>query len=145
MEQAWIIMGKTYLLTIVISLFVAFLIHMMTLLIRRFGTAAKPLPVSAEQVEISAQPDDPDKLAALAMSAATRKTLRADLQILTDFRRTGSRSDVFSDCQNRNRPFLQWYFFVIAQIYKNISVEAIPVHKNISKFLRKNFFIGEQR
>ena len=59
MEQAWIIMGETYLLTIVISLFVAFLIHMMTLLIRRFGTAAKPLPVSAEQVEISAQPDDP--------------------------------------------------------------------------------------
>ena len=108
MEQAWIIMGETYLLTIVISLFVAFLIHMMTLLIRRFGTAAKPLPVSAEQVEISAQPDDPDELAAL----------RADLQILTDFRRTGSRSDVFSDCQNRNRPFLQWYFFVIAQIYK---------------------------
>ena len=47
MEQAWIIMGETYLLTIVISLFVAFLIHMMTLLIRRFGTAAKPLPVSA--------------------------------------------------------------------------------------------------
>ena len=68
MEQAWIIMGETYLLTIVISLFVAFLIHMMTLLIRRFGTAAN----------------------------------RADLQILTDFRRTGSRSDVFSDCQNRN-------------------------------------------
>ena len=65
MEQAWIIMGETYLLTIVISLFVAFLIHMMTLLIRRFGTAAKPLPVSAEQVEISAQPDDPDELAAL--------------------------------------------------------------------------------
>ena len=64
MEQAWIIMGETYLLTIVISLFVAFLIHMMTLLIRRFGTAAKPLPVSAEQVEISAQPDDPDELAA---------------------------------------------------------------------------------
>ena len=31
MEQAWIIMGETYLLTIVISLFVAFLIHMMTL------------------------------------------------------------------------------------------------------------------
>ena len=30
MEQAWIIMGETYLLTIVISLFVAFLIHMMT-------------------------------------------------------------------------------------------------------------------
>ena len=27
MEQAWIIMGETYLLTIVISLFVAFLIH----------------------------------------------------------------------------------------------------------------------
>lgn len=74
MEQAWIIMGKTYLLTIVISLFVAFLIHMMTLLIRRFGTAAKPLPVSAEQVEISAQPDDPDKLAALAIAiAAMRK------------------------------------------------------------------------
>ena len=81
MEQAWIIMGETYLLTIVISLFVAFLIHMMTLLIRRFGTAAKPLPVSAEQVEISAeqveisaQPDDPDKLAALAIAiAAMRK------------------------------------------------------------------------
>ena len=74
MEQAWIIMGKTYLLTIVISLFVAFLIHMMTLLIRRFGTAAKPLPVSAEQVEISAQPDDPDELAALAIAiAAMRK------------------------------------------------------------------------
>ena len=68
MEQAWIIMGETYLLTIVISLFVAFLIHMMTLLIRRFGTAAKPLPVSAEQVEISAQPDDPDELAALAIA-----------------------------------------------------------------------------
>ena len=74
MEQAWIIMGETYLLTIVISLFVAFLIHMMTLLIRRFGTAAKPLPVSAEQVEISKQPDDPDKLAALAIAiAAMRK------------------------------------------------------------------------
>ena len=27
MEQAWIIMGETYLLAIVISLFVAFLIH----------------------------------------------------------------------------------------------------------------------
>ena len=65
---------ETYLLTIVISLFVAFLIHMMTLLIRRFGTAAKPLPVSAEQVEISAQPDDPDELAALAIAiAAMRK------------------------------------------------------------------------
>lgn len=74
MEQAWIIMGETYLLTIVISLFVAFLIHMMTLLIRRFGAAARPLPVSAEQVEISAQPDDPDKLAALAIAiAAMRK------------------------------------------------------------------------
>ena len=74
MEQAWIIMGETYLLTIVISLFVAFLIHMMTLLIRRFGTAAKPLPVSAEQVEILAQPDDPDELAALAIAiAAMRK------------------------------------------------------------------------
>ena len=71
MEQAWIIMGETYLLTIVISLFVAFLIHMMTLLIRRFGTAAKPLPVSAEQVEISKQPDDPDELAALAIAIAT--------------------------------------------------------------------------
>ena len=73
MEQAWIIMGETYLLTIVISLFVAFLIHMMTLLIRRFGTAAKPLPVSAEQVEISAQPDDPDKLAALAIAIAAMR------------------------------------------------------------------------
>ena len=83
MEQAWIIMGETYLLTIVISLFVAFLIHMMTLLIRRFGTAAfavrcargaRPLPVSAEQVEISKQPDDPDELAALAIAiAAMRK------------------------------------------------------------------------
>ena len=74
MEQAWIIMGETYLLTIVISLFVAFLIHMMTLFIRRFGTAAKPLPVSAEQVEISKQPDDPDELAALAIAiAAMRK------------------------------------------------------------------------
>lgn len=41
MEQAWIIMGETYLLTIVISLFVAFLIHMMTLLIRRFGTGGE--------------------------------------------------------------------------------------------------------
>ena len=71
MEQAWIIMGETYLLTIVISLFVAFLIHMMTLLIRRFGTAAKP--VSAEQVEISAQPDDPDELAALAIAIATMR------------------------------------------------------------------------
>ena len=71
MEQAWIIMGETYLLTIVISLFVAFLIHMMTLLIRRFGTAAKPLPISAEQVEISAQPDDPGELAALAIAIAT--------------------------------------------------------------------------
>ena len=68
------LLWETYLLTIVISLFVAFLIHMMTLLIRRFGTAAKPLPVSAEQVEISAQPDDPDELAALAIAiAAMRK------------------------------------------------------------------------
>lgn len=73
MEQAWIIMGETYLLTIVISLFVAFLIHMMTLLIRRFGTVAKPLPVSAEQVEISKQPDDPDELAALAIAIATTR------------------------------------------------------------------------
>ena len=63
MEQAWIIMGETYLLTIVISLFVAFLIHMMTLLIRRFGT-----------VEISELPEDPDELAALAIAiAAMRK------------------------------------------------------------------------
>ena len=73
MEQAWIIMGETYLLTIVISLFVAFLIHMMTLLIRRFGTAAKPLPASAEQVEVSAAPDDPDELAALAIAVAVRR------------------------------------------------------------------------
>ena len=36
MAQAWMVMGETYLLTIVVSLFVAFLIHMMTLLIRRF-------------------------------------------------------------------------------------------------------------
>ena len=88
MEQAWIIMGETYLLTIVISLFVAFLIHMMTLLIRRFGTAAKP--------------HSPSRSRRCGRSAATRKTLRAELQILTDFRRTGSRSDVFSDYQNRN-------------------------------------------
>jgi len=33
MAQAWMVMGETYLLTIVVSLFVAFLIHMMTLLI----------------------------------------------------------------------------------------------------------------
>ena len=40
MAQAWMVMGETYLLTIVVSLFVAFLIHMMTLLFRRFGAAA---------------------------------------------------------------------------------------------------------
>ncbi len=36
MAQAWMVMGETYLLTIVVSLFVAFLIHMITLLIRLF-------------------------------------------------------------------------------------------------------------
>ena len=72
MAQAWMVMGETYLLTIVVSLFVAFLIHMMTLLIRRFG-AAKPLPASAEQVEVSAAPDDPDELAALAIAVAVRR------------------------------------------------------------------------
>lgn len=71
MEQAWLIMGETYLLTIVVSLFVAFLIHMMTLLIRRFGSTAKPLPSSAEQVEIAALPDDPDEIAALAIVIAS--------------------------------------------------------------------------
>ena len=73
MAQAWMVMGETYLLTIVVSLFVAFLIHMMTLLIRRFGAAAKALPASAEQVEVSAAPDDPDELAALAIAVAVRR------------------------------------------------------------------------
>ena len=100
MEQAWIIMGETYLLTIVISLFVAFLIHMMTLLIRRFGTAAKPYRRS-RMIRISL-PHSPSRSRRCGRSAATRKTLRAELQILTDFRCTGSRSDVFSDYQNRN-------------------------------------------
>ena len=62
MAQAWMVMGETYLLTIVVSL-----------LIRRFGAAAKPLPASAEQVEVSAAPDDPDELAALAIAVAVRR------------------------------------------------------------------------
>ncbi|MBS1368649.1 MAG: hypothetical protein HPZ91_01725 [Lentisphaeria bacterium] len=73
MTQAWLVMGETYLLTIVVSLLVAFVVHMMTLLIRRFGASAKPLPASAEQVDVSAAPDDPDELAALAIAVAMHR------------------------------------------------------------------------
>jgi len=73
MTQAWIVLLQTYGLTIVVSFLVAFLIHIMTILIRRFGAAAKPLPASAELVEAVEPPDDPDELAALAIAIAMRR------------------------------------------------------------------------
>lgn len=73
MTQAWIVLLQTYGLTIVVSFLVAFVIHIMTILIRRFGSAAKTLPASAELVEAVEPPDDPDELAALAIAIATRR------------------------------------------------------------------------
>lgn len=74
MTQAWIVSLQTYGLTIVVSFLVAFLVHIMTILIRRFGATAKTLPVSAELVEAVEPPDDPDELAALVIAIASRRT-----------------------------------------------------------------------
>lgn len=71
-QQSWIVMGQTYLITIIVSFIVAFLVHMMTLLIGRFGSGAVPLPAAADQVEAMEPPDDPEELAALAIAAALR-------------------------------------------------------------------------
>lgn len=48
-KEAWEVMGFSYLLTIIVSLLVAVVIHGMTVLIRRFGAKAAPLPASAVQ------------------------------------------------------------------------------------------------
>ncbi len=78
MREAWEVTGFTYLLTIVVSLFVASIIHMMTLLIRRFGAKAAPLPVSAVQEPEVPAPDNPDELAAVAIAVALRRIRRED-------------------------------------------------------------------
>jgi len=74
MTQAWLVVFETYTLTIAVSFLVAFLIHMMTTLIRRFGVSAHPLPVHAEEMEAGAIPDDPDELAAIAIAIAMRRS-----------------------------------------------------------------------
>lgn len=69
--EAWSVIGETYLVTIVVSFIVAFLVHMMTLLVGRFGSAAKPLP-APDLVGAMEPPDDPEELAALAVAVALR-------------------------------------------------------------------------
>ncbi len=72
-QQAWVMMGFSYLLTIVVSLLVAVVIHVMVIMIRRFSSAAKPLPESAVKDPELPPPDNPDELLALAIAVAARR------------------------------------------------------------------------
>ena len=65
-------MGFSYLLTIIVSLLVAVVIHGMTVLIRRFGAKAAPLPASAVQEPVVPVPDDPDEVLAVVLAASIR-------------------------------------------------------------------------
>lgn len=71
-KEAWEVMGFTYLLTIVVSMLVAVVIHVMTVLIRRFGAKAAPLPASAVQEPVVPVPDDPDEVLAVVLAASIR-------------------------------------------------------------------------
>ncbi len=69
--SAWGVIGEVYFITIVVSFVVAFLIHMMTILISRFG-AAKPGVVSNGQIEAKTPADNPEEMAAVAIAIAMR-------------------------------------------------------------------------
>ncbi|PWM75516.1 MAG: hypothetical protein DBX90_12625 [Lentisphaerae bacterium] len=71
-KEAWEVMGFSYLLTIIVSLLVAVVIHGMTVLIRRFGAKATPLPASAVQEPVVPVPDDPDEVLAVVLAASIR-------------------------------------------------------------------------
>ncbi|HJH05707.1 hypothetical protein [Victivallis vadensis] len=71
-KEAWEVMGFSYLLTIIVSLLVAVVIHGMTVLIRRFGAKAAPLPASAVQEPVVPVPDDPDEVLAVVLAASIR-------------------------------------------------------------------------
>ena len=71
-KEAWEVMGFSYLLTIIVSLLVAVVIHGMTVLIRRFGAKAAPLPASAVQEPVVPVPDDPDEVLAVVLAALIR-------------------------------------------------------------------------
>ena len=71
-KEAWEVMGFSYLLTIIVSLLVAVVIHGMTVLIRRFGAKAAPLPASAVHEPVVPVPDDPDEVLAVVLAASIR-------------------------------------------------------------------------
>ncbi len=65
MNEAWQVMGFTYLLSAIVAMFVAFLIHMLVLLIRRFGKAPQPETAAVAQ-------DDAGEIA-LAIAVALQR------------------------------------------------------------------------